>query len=354
MSNLSFKQFLFESFAINESFAAAQKVFSKNNDEQTVRDTLEKFKQLSQQGRIKPEYKDITKWMNKPFKELYDFVSKADSTLSNKQLKKINKKDAIKLKEWDDWIAIIPLTTEASCQYGSNTKWCTAATDSRNYFDDYFNDSSITLVYFINKKTNKKYAVAIYTIQDAEYFDEEDHRIPRNQLIHILGLTEDQFTAILSTAKDHDKVKDTRDSKAITNQVQIYLNLKLSTQFISSFSGKMYIKDIEEFISKNKDKIDTKDVSALHDKIKDIQEFVKSEEDQIEASNRRVKIEQLLRILDNYIESFQHYAEHNEPMDDIIHHVKKYINIAKKYSSYDPRIDDIINRIETDYINRYG
>lgn len=61
-----------------------------------------------------------------------------------------------KLYEDKNWLLIIPLTHEASCKYGANTKWCVASRDTSGHFKNYTKEG--LLVYLIDKTSNNKFA----------------------------------------------------------------------------------------------------------------------------------------------------------------------------------------------------
>ncbi|MDE1905118.1 MAG: hypothetical protein KGH75_01525 [Rhodospirillales bacterium] len=91
----------------------------------------------------------------------------------------IDKKEATLVHESPEFRVVIPHTEEASKHFGKNTKWCTAAEHSRNYFNDYAPKGN--LMYFLNKKENKRHAIFVpkKSFENNEYlrpeaFDEED------------------------------------------------------------------------------------------------------------------------------------------------------------------------------------
>lgn len=94
---------------------------------------------------------------------------------------------------------VIPHTERASIHYGKNTKWCTAATGSRNYFNDYSPHGN--LFYFLHKPTNKRHAIFVphKPIVDGEYqapeaFDEEDRPISPREVTKIHDPAVDHMT----------------------------------------------------------------------------------------------------------------------------------------------------------------
>lgn len=71
---------------------------------------------------------------------------------------------------------------EASCFYGSGTRWCTAASSSSNYFNNYHWDQAVNLYYIIVKDPTvkddlKKVAVAVYPSGKKVAYDSQDRQI---------------------------------------------------------------------------------------------------------------------------------------------------------------------------------
>jgi len=62
---------------------------------------------------------------------------------------KVENKEYQKLYDTDDYLLVAPLTHNASCKYGANTKWCTTNRDSDEMFDEHIIGG--TLVYLIIK-----------------------------------------------------------------------------------------------------------------------------------------------------------------------------------------------------------
>ena len=81
-------------------------------------------------------------------------------------------KDAELVYEDADWKVYVPKTYEASCKLGQGTRWCTASTESRNYFDEY--TSKGPLYININKHDpSEKYQFHFETGQFMDKYDEE-------------------------------------------------------------------------------------------------------------------------------------------------------------------------------------
>lgn len=81
-------------------------------------------------------------------------------------------KDVEKIYESDEWLILIPKTREASCLYGKDTRWCTAAENSLNYFDHYNRKGPLYI--FIEKPTQYKWQ---FHFQEEQYMDANDSQI---------------------------------------------------------------------------------------------------------------------------------------------------------------------------------
>jgi len=71
---------------------------------------------------------------------------------------------------------IVPKTKEASCFFGINTKWCTAAR-TNNMFNKYTKDGPLYIVLF--KKENKRYQ---FHFQTGQFMNEKDEYVNPNEL----------------------------------------------------------------------------------------------------------------------------------------------------------------------------
>lgn len=126
-------------------------------------------------NRIPKDKRDINSYKTLP--DLYDvvepFENNEDITTSKSQeLKTIKNNEVNKVFENEKWKVLIPKTKRASCLIGKGTQWCTAADQSRNYFDDYNKEGSLYII--INKEDDSKYQV---------HFEKEELMDTRNRPI---------------------------------------------------------------------------------------------------------------------------------------------------------------------------
>lgn len=84
------------------------------------------------------EQRDINQYAS--WDELHKAVEKAKLKLSRKEIKESG---VIKLFENEDFLILTPLTHQAACRYGSNTRWCVAMRGYSGYFENYFTQGPI-------------------------------------------------------------------------------------------------------------------------------------------------------------------------------------------------------------------
>lgn len=158
-----------------ESYSTAKSVFGRQGaDPEEVQQALDRFKELSTKNLVKGADKDLTTWIRKGWQEFRSFVSDHANTQSNRSQKTAQKKDSIVVREDDKILVVIPLTKDASCFYGRDTKWCTAATESGNKFNEYFRNLKVVLFYAIDKETGERHALALHSTGTAEAYDDTD------------------------------------------------------------------------------------------------------------------------------------------------------------------------------------
>ena len=122
--------------------------------------------------------KDINQY--KSFEEL----DNALSPLYEKEREKELEKKVNKIYEDDKFLVVKPETEEASCKYGSKTKWCVTARGT-GHFDRYTSGNQ-GLYFIINKtnSTNQNYSkIAIhFRDNDINYWDSQDHMMTDREI----------------------------------------------------------------------------------------------------------------------------------------------------------------------------
>jgi hypothetical protein len=150
--------------------------YIRNNANETAEGELgvvNRFEKMLKLNRIPQDSKDILK-----YKDLYSLlrvVEKAEAEAEVAQQQKAAEKTAEKIYEDQEYLIIEPRSKEASCVYGKGTQWCISATQSKNYFDEYF-EKGARFLFVINKKTGDKDAIAFAgDIEQIEIYDAQDN-----------------------------------------------------------------------------------------------------------------------------------------------------------------------------------
>jgi hypothetical protein len=140
---------------------------------------INKYEKLKNTKKIKPEHAEINK-----FNSLNDFWSMIDTyeeAQSKKDKKSIGQElidagEANVVVDNDKWRIIIPKTEKASCYFGVNTRWCTAATKSENRFDSYNSEGDLYII--LLKKENKRWQFFMANdYSEFEFKDELDKEV---------------------------------------------------------------------------------------------------------------------------------------------------------------------------------
>lgn len=155
-------------------------------------ENLEKFQsirnyyELFNKNLVPKEKRDINSFKN--LEELDDLIRDLANVKTGSEVRRYIKGDDINPEdivfENDKVTVVMPKNKEDSCKYGKNTKWCTAASSSSNYFDDYYIRQRGALYYVIVKDPEKVAQLdlrikcrvsACPAITDANLYDPKEH-----------------------------------------------------------------------------------------------------------------------------------------------------------------------------------
>jgi hypothetical protein len=125
---------------------------------------------LSNKNKLKPEHKDINKIMD--IEDVVDEYKEVDTASKSEMKDKYLKSGEAELVYDDpEWKIIVPKTEEASCHYGINTRWCTAAKEN-NMFYEYNKKGPLYVI--LQKSTNTRWQ---FQFESEQFMDEKDRRI---------------------------------------------------------------------------------------------------------------------------------------------------------------------------------
>jgi 2'-5' RNA ligase len=202
---------LYEIAATARNFEAFKAKYGKDVSDEQLKSIFDRF--TKQQSRL--QIKDIFKYAS-----LKDLTSALETKSGKEVEKSIKTSEANILVDNEKMMIVEPLSMAASLKYGANTKWCTTYSDpEENKFEEYF--SKVTLVYFIDKIHNTKYAIA-YDKKNpdaVEAFDEKDKSIDFSNVLKFFSVTLEEISS--KTISSEQKIKLNQDNfrKEIEKQI---------------------------------------------------------------------------------------------------------------------------------------
>lgn len=202
---------------IFEGPAEAKAEFSKVADPALVQQTILKFRELVKQNKVPAvnplastdpdqrsslsapvDERNIDYWRTQGWDKFLSRVTELSTTATKTQVKR--KKAAgksITLQSDSRWLILIPLDKDSSCFHGKDTKWCTTK-PLQTYFEDYFYNDLITLIYAISQIDNEHYAIAVHPKGYRQFFNKDDTKITDADFKSQTGLNPDQLIALAS------------------------------------------------------------------------------------------------------------------------------------------------------------
>ena len=164
---------------------------------------IKRFKELRKKNKIPKEQTDINKF--KTLDQLDDMLDKFredDEPTSKKAIEnRFYETGQAKLIHNDENIkVVVPNTTAASCFFGKNTRWCTAASNPDQWGNIYnafnsYNERGPLYIILI-KKLNQRYQLQYSSSDRVELMDELDHPVKPRDLAKKYPMLNDIFTPI--------------------------------------------------------------------------------------------------------------------------------------------------------------
>jgi hypothetical protein len=253
-----------------EDYKTAAKTYEKNGvSPEKVKNVLNQFRKI--QPRISDlNLKNIDWWAkNRDFSQLEEYIINFEGIPTKSQIGKKTGR-SYNITENNEWLIVIPLDKDASCFHGKTTDWCTTK-PFRGYYENYFYDKKITLIYCIQKQSGNKWAIAAHKdmLNNTEYFDVNDEPLKKSQFEKQTGLNTDKILSIAFGKKPQDEVKTSRErysaaldrikflmpevTKTRTQNIEIEKllwytkNTKLLDQYMSAVGPANFNKNLEIF-----------------------------------------------------------------------------------------------------------
>jgi len=135
---------------------------------------LAKFQSLQNKKKLKPEHSDINRI--KSIEDAMDEYAEGKTQGNKSQAKSVETDmyqsgSAELIFNSTEYKIVVPKTEKASCFFGKNTRWCTAAAND-NQFNRYSKKGPLYII--LHKSTNSRWQ---FSFASGEYMDERDNPI---------------------------------------------------------------------------------------------------------------------------------------------------------------------------------
>ena len=180
-----------------EGYKETTVAFNQEADPTIVQQTIERYKSLVNSNQVQGKERNIDWWRKQGWEKFAQFVNDKSTQATKTQVKRRRAAGkSITLDEVGDWLVVIPLDHDASCFLGSK-EWCVSQPSS-HYFDSYFLDKDVVLIYCINNQTGNRWAIASHRkTTKIELFDEKNQSMTVAQFKSATGFDPRQLIALI-------------------------------------------------------------------------------------------------------------------------------------------------------------
>lgn len=170
----------------------AARFATQGGSQQDITARIQRYRELLARNQIRDANQKQIDWWAKQGWEAFDaFVKGFEGHVTATQVKRRKLVgDSIILKETNDWLVVIPLDKEASCFHGKNSDWCVTK-PQHPYWEEYFHDSKIVLIYILGKNGQGMWALAGHPDGEIEIFNQRDDKITNEELKAKTGFSAD-------------------------------------------------------------------------------------------------------------------------------------------------------------------
>lgn len=192
---------------ILENFQLALKDFSVDNNVETVKSELDRFRRL--QSRISDaRKKDINYWRKLGFSEFVKFLNATEAKDSKRRrIRRVKaaSDEILTVKKTENSHLFFPLSKDASCFYGSGTPWCISTRDGKNYFYQYTIHGNSAVCFLVYKDGVYALVFDPHTFDITECQDKNNNNsLPVDRFLEMAGVTAQQLLAF--TQKNYDTI----------------------------------------------------------------------------------------------------------------------------------------------------
>jgi len=203
----------YQEFKLNEGYKEVQQKFSQEADPTEVASAFDVFKKLVSANRISGNERNIDWWGKQGWPAFIEYVTAIDERPSEAEQKSRTKKgNSYVLEETAEWLIVVPLDKDASCFHGKRSDWCTTK-PTQAYFEQYFRDDGITLIYFFRQSDGAMWSMAVYPEGDVDYFDQQNEQLDDEEFLEQTRLSYNKYIRMVGGETDvGQKATASRDS----------------------------------------------------------------------------------------------------------------------------------------------
>ena len=198
---------------IKEGYKEAQTEFSAVIEPSKALELINQYKVLCQRNQVTGQERNIDYWRKQGVDAFARFVQQKLLTPSKTEIKRSKiPGNHIDLVDNAQWQIVIPLDKESSCFHGKNSDWCTTKPNA-NYFENYFYDKSVTLIYLLKKQTSNMWAIACHTKTDQiEMFDQQDNLLSAEEFRSQTGINPQEIRDLALSDTHVTSIQGRRDA----------------------------------------------------------------------------------------------------------------------------------------------
>lgn len=192
----------FLEFRIIEGYKEVTQKFAQEADPNQVADVIAKYKDLVNRNQVQGNERNIDWWGKQSWPQFQKFVdAKSQQQSGTQQKKRADQGKSHTIDETPEWLIVVPLDKSASCFHGKDTDWCTTK-PTANHFEQYFRDNNVTLIYFLQKQTGRKWAIAVNDSSWPDYFDQQDRPLDQEEFDNQTELRSQKYIDMVSDGTD--------------------------------------------------------------------------------------------------------------------------------------------------------
>jgi hypothetical protein len=200
-------------FILDEGYPEAQAEFAQaSGDQNAVANSIAAYRALVNKNQVQGNERNIDWWRKQGWENFKKFVAQKSQQPTKTQVKRQKVAgQSINLVDNANWLVVIPLDKDASCFHGKGSDWCTTK-PTQPYFENYFYDKEVTLIYCLNKQTGGMWAIAAHhkMPDKIEMFNQQDRSMNAEQFQQETGMNPQELVTLALGEEHQPDVKNSR------------------------------------------------------------------------------------------------------------------------------------------------